>query len=33
MVLKKSIADVMDELILVGATDVLCLEIGNSRIG
>ena len=31
MVPKKDIAGVMDRLMEVGATDILCLEIGNSR--
>ena len=31
MVLKRDIAGVMDRLMEVGATDILCLEIGNSR--
>ena len=31
MVPKKDVAGVMDRLMEVGATDILCLEIGNSR--
>ena len=33
MVEKKSIANVMDELTKVGATDILVLTIANSRTG